>query len=114
MSETLFEKIVAREIPADIVYEDDELLAFRDIEPQAPVHVLIIPKHRIATLNDLEANHAELVGKMVLVAGKIAKDEGIAEDGYRLNLNCNEQGGQSVYHIHLHLLGGRQMKWPPG
>lgn len=114
MSDTLFEKIVAREIPADIVFEDDELLAFRDIEPQAPVHILIIPKKRIATLNDLESAHAELVGRMVLTAAKIAKDEGIAEDGYRLNLNCNEQGGQSVYHIHLHLLGGRQMAWPPG
>ena len=114
MSETLFEKIVAREIPADIVYEDDQLLAFRDIEPQAPVHVLVIPKKRIATLNDLEPDHAELVGRMVLAAAKIAKDEGIADDGYRLNLNCNEQGGQSVYHIHLHLLGGRQMTWPPG
>jgi histidine triad (HIT) family protein len=114
MSDTLFEKIVAREIPADIVYEDDELLAFRDIQPQAPVHVLIIPKKRIPTLNDLEADHAQLVGKMVLAAAKIAKEEGISEDGYRLNLNCNEQGGQSVYHIHLHLLGGRQMQWPPG
>ncbi len=114
MSDTLFEKIVAREIPADIVYEDDELLAFRDIEPQAPVHVLIIPKTRIATLNDLKTDHAELVGRMVLAAAKIAKDEGIADNGYRLNLNCNEQGGQSVYHIHLHLLGGRQMQWPPG
>ena len=114
MSDTLFEKIVAREIPADIVYEDDELLAFRDIQPQAPVHVLIIPKTRIPTLNDLEAGHAELVGKMVLAAAKIAKDEGLADDGYRLNFNCNEYGGQSVYHIHLHLLGGRQMTWPPG
>lgn len=114
MSDTLFEKIVAREIPADIVYEDDELLAFRDIQPQAPVHVLVIPKQRIPTLNDLEGGHAELVGKMILAAAKIAKAEGIAEDGYRLNLNCNEQGGQSVYHIHLHLLGGRQMQWPPG
>ena len=114
MSDTLFEKIVAREIPADIVFEDDELLAFRDIQPQAPVHVLVIPKKRIPTLNDLEADHARLVGRMVLAAAKIAKNEGIAEDGYRLNLNCNEQGGQSVYHIHLHLLGGRQMNWPPG
>jgi histidine triad (HIT) family protein len=92
MSDTLFEKIVAREIPADIVYEDDELLAFRDIEPQAPVHVLIIPKKRIPTLNDLEPSHAELVGRMVLAASRIAKDEGIAEDGYRLNLNCNRAG----------------------
>jgi histidine triad (HIT) family protein len=114
MSEDLFEKIVAREIPADIVWENDELLAFRDIEPQAPVHILIIPKRKIRTLNDLEPDDAGLVGRMVLAAAEIAKDEGIAEDGYRLNLNCNAAGGQSVWHIHLHLLGGRRMKWPPG
>jgi histidine triad (HIT) family protein len=114
MSEDLFEKIVAREIPADIVWENDELLAFRDIEPQAPVHVLIIPKRKIRTLNDLEPDDAGLVGRMVLAAADIAKSEGIADDGYRLNLNCNAAGGQSVWHIHLHLLGGRQMKWPPG
>ena len=114
MSEDLFEKIVAREIPADIVWENDELLAFRDIEPQAPVHILIIPKRRIRTLNDLEPDDAGLVGRMVLAAADIAKSEGIADDGYRLNLNCNAAGGQSVWHIHLHLLGGRQMKWPPG
>ena len=114
MSEDLFEKIVAREIPADIVWENDELLAFRDIEPQAPVHILIIPKRKIRTLNDLEPDDAGLVGRMVLAAAEIAKSEGIADDGYRLNLNCNAAGGQSVWHIHLHLLGGRQMKWPPG
>ena len=114
MSEDLFEKIVAREIPADIVWENDELLAFRDINPQAPVHILIIPKRKIRTLNDLEDDDAELVGRMVLAAKKIAADEGIAEDGYRLNFNCNEGGGQSVWHIHLHLLGGRKMSWPPG
>ena len=114
MSEDLFEKIVAREIPADIVWENDELLAFRDIEPQAPVHILIIPKRKIRTLNDLEPDDAGLVGRMVLAARDIAKDEGIAEEGYRLNLNCNAAGGQSVWHIHLHLLGGRQMAWPPG
>ena len=114
MSEDLFEKIVAREIPADIVWENDELLAFRDIEPQAPVHILIIPKRRIRTLNDLEPDDAGLVGRMVLAAADIAKSEGIADDGYRLNLNCNAAGGQSVWHIHLHLLGGRQMTWPPG
>jgi histidine triad (HIT) family protein len=114
MSEDLFEKIVAREIPADIVWENDELLAFRDIEPQAPVHILIIPKRKIRTLNDLEPDDAGLVGRMVLAAAEIARDEGIAEDGYRLNLNCNAAGGQSVWHIHLHLLGGRRMKWPPG
>lgn len=114
MSEDLFEKIVAREIPADIVWENDELLAFRDINPQAPVHVLIIPKRRIRTLNDLEDADAGLVGRMVLAARDIAASEGIAEDGYRLNFNCNEMAGQSVWHIHLHLLGGRQMAWPPG
>lgn len=114
MSEDLFEKIVARKIPADIVWENDELLAFRDIEPQAPVHILIIPKRKIRTLNDLEPDDAGLVGRMVLAAAEIAKSEGIADDGYRLNLNCNAAGGQSVWHIHLHLLGGRQMKWPPG
>ena len=114
MSEDLFEKIVDREIPADIVWESDELLAFRDVNPQAPVHILIIPKRKIRTLNDLEDGDAELVGRMVLAAKEIAAGEGIAEDGYRLNFNCNEGAGQSVWHIHLHLLGGRKMEWPPG
>ena len=114
MSDDLFEKIVAREIPADIVWENDDILAFRDISPQAPVHVLIIPKRRIATINELQPDDAELVGRMVLAAAEIARQEGIAEDGYRLNFNCNVNGGQAVYHIHLHLLGGRQMGWPPG
>jgi len=114
MSEDLFEKIAKREIPADIVWENDELLAFRDIDPQAPVHVLIIPKRKIRTLNDLQEADAGLVGRMVLAAADIARAEGIAEQGYRLNFNCNAGGGQSVWHIHLHLLGGRQMKWPPG
>lgn len=114
MSEDLFERIVRREIPADIVWENDELLAFRDVNPQAPVHILIIPKRRIRTLNDLENDDAGLVGRMVLAAAEIAREQGIAEDGYRLNFNCNEHGGQSVWHIHLHLLGGRQMNWPPG
>lgn len=114
MSDDLFLKIIDREVPADIIYEDEEILAFRDINPQAPVHVLIIPKRRIATINDLEADEAELVGRLVLRARAIAADEGLAEDGYRLVFNCNENGGQSVYHIHLHLLGGRRMSWPPG
>lgn len=114
MSEDLFERIVRREIPADIVWENDELLAFRDIQPQAPVHILIIPKRKIRTLNDLQPGDAELVGRMVLAATEIAKAQGIAEDGYRLNFNCNRNGGQSVWHIHLHLLGGRPMNWPPG
>jgi len=114
MSDDLFLKIIDREIPAEIVYEDDEVLAFRDIQPQAPTHVLIVPKQRIATLNHLTPDQAALMGRLVLVAKDIAQSEGLAEAGYRLVFNCNEAGGQSVYHIHLHLLGGRQMTWPPG
>lgn len=114
MSDDLFLKIINREIPADIVYETEEILAFRDISPKAPVHILIIPKEHIPTINDIESGHANVIGKMFLVAGELAKKEGIAEDGYRLVMNCNSAGGQAVYHIHLHLLGGRQMSWPPG
>jgi histidine triad (HIT) family protein len=113
-SETLFSKIINREIRADIVYEDDEVLAFRDINPQAPTHILVIPKKPIATLNDLEEEDATLVGRLVLVAKKLANDEGFAEDGYRVVLNCNENAGQTVFHVHLHLLGGRSFGWPPG
>jgi len=114
MADDLFLNIIKRKIPAEIVYETDDVLAFRDINPQAPVHVLIIPKERIATTNDLEPGHAEMVGQLVLAAASIARDEGLSDDGYRLVFNCNQAGGQMVYHIHLHLLGGRQMKWPPG
>lgn len=114
MSETLFSKIIRREIPANIVYEDDDVLAFRDIQPQAPVHVLFVPKRAIPTLNDLATEDAALVGKLVLAAAAFAKREGFADDGYRTVFNCNPDGGQSVYHIHLHLLAGRQMTWPPG
>ncbi|AKS42067.1 histidine triad nucleotide-binding protein [Wenzhouxiangella marina] len=114
MSTDLFERIIRREIPADIVHETDDILAFRDVNPQAPVHILIIPKQRVATINDIKDDQAELVGRMVLTARQLAADEGLAEDGYRLVMNCNEHGGQSVFHIHLHLLGGRQMNWPPG
>lgn len=114
MTETLFDKIIRREIPADIVYEDEEVLGFRDVNPQAPTHVLFIPKRRIATLNDLQAGDAALMGQVVLAATAYARDAGLAEDGYRLVVNCNEHGGQSVYHLHVHLLGGRQMMWPPG
>lgn len=110
----LFCKIVAGDIPADIVYQDDDLLAFRDVSPQAPTHILIIPKQHIETTNDLDETTAPLIGQMYLVAKQIAKDEGLADDGYRLVMNCNRNGGQSVYHIHLHLLGGRQLTWPPG
>lgn len=114
MSDDLFLKIIKREIPADIVYETDEILAFRDISPQAPVHVLVIPKQRIATINDLQDNQAELIGKLFIAAADIAQSEGISKEGYRVVMNCNQAGGQMVYHIHLHLLGGRQMSWPPG
>ena len=110
MSETLFSKIINREIPADIVYEDDEVLAFRDINPQAPTHVLVIPKVHIATVNDIQPEQAELIGKMVLAAQQIAKQEGIAEDGYRLAINCNQHGCQEVFHLHLHLIGGKQLR----
>ncbi len=110
MAETIFSKIIRHEIPADVVYEDDEIMAFRDINPQAPVHVLIIPKIEIATLNDVQPAHAELIGKMVLTAQKIADQEGIAEDGYRLVMNCNRHGCQVVFHIHMHLLGGKQLR----
>jgi len=114
MSEDLFERIVRREIPADIVYEDEEILAFRDVNPQAPTHILIIPKRRIATINAAQSSDAELLGRLILTARQLAADQGVAEDGYRLVFNCNEHGGQSVFHIHLHLLGGRAMTWPPG
>jgi histidine triad (HIT) family protein len=110
MPETIFSKIIKRELPADIVYEDDQVLAFRDINPQAPTHVLVIPKIEIATVNDIRPDQAELVGRMVLAAQKIAADAGIAEDGYRLVINCNGHGCQEVFHLHLHLLGGRQLR----
>lgn len=114
MGDTLFGKIIRREIPAEIVYEDDDVLAFRDINPQAPVHVLFIPKKAFATLNDLTAEDAALIGKLVLAASSWAKTQGFADSGYRCVLNCNKDGGQTVYHVHLHVLAGRQMHWPPG
>ena len=110
MAETIFSKIIRHELPADIVYEDDDVLAFRDIAPQAPVHVLVIPKAEIATVNDIQPGQAELIGKMVLAAQQIAADEGIAEDGFRLVMNCNRHGCQEVFHLHLHLVGGRQLR----
>lgn len=114
MSDCLFCKIIAGEIPSAKVYEDEHVFAFKDILPQAPFHALIVPKRHIATLNDLEAGDAELVGKMYLAAAHIAKEQGYAESGYRTTINCNKEGGQDVFHIHLHLLAGRQMGWPPG
>jgi histidine triad (HIT) family protein len=110
----MFCKMVSGEIKPDTVYEDDEVLAFSDINPQAPVHVLVIPKQHVATINDLDADSSALVGKMMMAAAKIAQQEGFAEQGYRTIMNCNAHGGQTVFHIHLHLLGGRVMGWPPG
>ncbi|MBU0528470.1 histidine triad nucleotide-binding protein [bacterium] len=114
MEKCLFCRIVNKEIPAEIVFENDQLLAFNDIDAQAPVHILIIPKEHITTMNDLNSNHKELIGHMLLTAQTLASEYNISEDGYRIVFNCNKKGGQAVYHIHLHLLGGRQMKWPPG
>ena len=111
---TLFQKIINREIPASIVFESDDLIAFKDIAPQAPHHIVITTKKVIPTTNDLTDADAVLVGKMALAAQKIASELGIAEKGYRLVINCNEDGGQSVDHIHMHLLGGRALGWPPG
>ena len=114
MSADLFLKIISREIPANIIYETDTIIAFEDIHPVAPVHILIIPKEYIRTLNDVDEDHIYLLGEMMTAAQAIAKEQGIAEDGYRVILNCNEAGGQSVWHIHMHLMGGRRLNWPPG
>ena len=114
LAENVFRKILDKTTPAEIVYEDDRVLAFRDTSPQAPVHVLIIPKEVIETHADLLPGHAELVGQMHLVAAKVARDLGVAEAGYRLVINCRDGGGQGVPHLHLHLLAGREFGWPPG
>jgi len=114
MSDCLFCKIIAGDIPADIVYQDDDVIAFRDINPQAPTHVLVIPRKHIATINDLTPGDAPLVGQMYLATKTVAEQEGIADAGYRSVFNCNRDAGQVVFHIHLHVLGGRQMNWPPG
>ena len=110
----LFCQILAGDISADIIYESDDAVAFRDINPQAPTHVLIVPRQHIATINDLTDDDRDAVGKLFMAAQAIAKDEGVADDGYRTVMNCNADAGQSVFHIHLHLLGGRIMGWPPG
>jgi len=112
---TIFSKIISKEIPADIVYETENVLAFRDIKPQAPVHILIIPKIEIPRVTDIKGKeHAVLLGEMFDAANKLAKEMGISERGFRLVFNCGNDGGQEVYHIHMHLLGGRHMNWPPG
>lgn len=114
MMTTIFKKIIDKEIPANIVYEDELCMAFKDINPEAPVHVLIIPKKEIPSMAEVTASDKELLGHMLLKASDIAKDLGVSDSGYRLVLNTNKEGGQEVFHLHMHLLGGRQMEWPPG
>ncbi len=114
MEKSIFTRILEREIPATFEYEDDEIFAINDIAPKAPTHILIIPKKQIPTINDLQPEDTGLIGKMVQIAKSIAKQKGIADDGYRLVFNVNEGAGQTVFHIHLHLLGGRIFNWPPG
>jgi histidine triad (HIT) family protein len=111
---TIFTKIMNREIPANIVYEDEKCLAFRDINPQAPVHILLIPKIEIPTMNDVTASDQDVLGHLLVIAPQIAKKAGIAEKGYRLVVNTNPHAGQTVSHIHIHIIGGRPMNWPPG
>ncbi len=114
MSDCIFCKIAAGEIAADLVHEDDEVVAFRDITPQAPTHILVIPRRHVATLNDTTAEDVGLLGRLQRAAVEIARREGLAERGFRLVTNCLEEAGQSVFHLHLHLLGGRRLGWPPG
>lgn len=114
MIDCIFCKIATGKINTEFVYHDDQVVAFRDLNPQAPAHILIIPRRHIATTNDLTEGDATLIGRMTLAAKTIAAQEGIAERGYRTVLNCNAEAGQSVFHLHLHLLGGRPMGWPPG
>lgn len=114
MSDCLFCNIIAGNIPSDKIYENDDVYAFRDINPQAPLHALIIPKKHIAMINDVEAEDAEIMGQLFIAAKKIAKQEGYAEEGYRTVMNCGEAAGQTVFHVHLHLLAGRGLTWPPG
>ncbi|HSC33731.1 MAG TPA: histidine triad nucleotide-binding protein [Thermodesulfobacteriota bacterium] len=111
---SIFTKIINREIPAAIVYEDDECVAFRDIDPKAPVHILLVPKKEIPSLAEVTAEDKSLLGHLLLKASEIAKAEGISDSGYRIVINTNKEGGQEVYHVHMHVLGGRQMTWPPG
>lgn len=114
MSDCIFCKIAQGEMQADLVYQDDDMVAFRDINPQAPTHILIIPRQHIASMKELDEPHKDLVGRLFLVARDLAVEEGIQDDGYRVVMNCGAMAGQTVFHIHLHLLGGRRMTWPPG
>ncbi|HRF63598.1 MAG TPA: histidine triad nucleotide-binding protein [Candidatus Competibacter sp.] len=114
MTDCIFCKIAAGEIPATKVYDDGEVLAFRDINPEAPVHLLVIPRRHIATLNDLTEADAALIGRLYLAAKQVATELGVAENGYRTVINCNRDAGQIVFHVHMHLLAGRELGWPPG
>jgi len=111
---TIFSKIIAKEIPAKVVYEDDLCLAFYDITPQAPTHVILIPKEEIRSMAEITPQHQSVLGHLMVKASEIAEKLGLSEDGYRLVVNTNEHGGQSVFHLHIHILGGRAMQWPPG
>lgn len=113
-SDCLFCKVAGGQIPATIVHEDDQLVAFRDIDPQAPIHILVIPREHVSSLDAAADDHADLLGRMLLTARDLARSEGIADDGYRTVLNVGADGGQTVPHVHLHLLGGRALRWPPG
>ena len=114
MTDCIFCKIVSGDIPAEKIYENDSVIAFQDLNPQAPLHALVIPKKHISTINDLTAEDTALVGEMFLAAKQVAADKGLSERGYRTVMNCNAEAGQTVFHIHLHVLGGRAMSWPPG
>lgn len=114
MTDCIFCKIARHEVPSRIVFENERLLAFHDLFPAAPTHILLIPKTHYTTLNDVPASEAAVLGELMTTAAQIARDNGFADDGYRVVMNCNSNGGQSVYHIHLHLLAGRKLTWPPG
>jgi len=113
-NDCLFCKIVEKKIPADIVYESEDIIAFKDIEPKAPIHCLIIPKKHISTINDIDGSNSNIIGLMYEAAAQLARTLNVVKDGYRVVMNCNSNGGQTVYHIHLHFLAGRQLSWPPG
>tara|TARA_B100000925_G_C21990462_1_gene466562 strand:- start:1649 stop:2047 length:399 start_codon:yes stop_codon:yes gene_type:complete len=113
-NDCLFCRIVEKKVPADIVYESDDLIAFKDIEPRAPIHCLIIPKKHISTINDIDRSNSNIIGLMYETAAQLARSFNVDKEGYRVVMNCNSNGGQTVYHIHLHFLAGRQLSWPPG
>jgi histidine triad (HIT) family protein len=114
MADSIFTRIIKKEIPANIIYEDESVVAFEDVNPVAPLHILIVPKKQIPTINDANEEDTMLLGKILIIGSKLAKEKGVSEDGYRLVINCNKDAGQTVFHIHCHLLGGRIFNWPPG